>query len=304
MKIKILLISIFIAGAVFLLSAQYQARRVKIECPHEAKASTGVTLPTVNIPLEAILEISGNGTSIPSRDIAVQLVPKQANRANSPLLIQLSQIQLSDLSAGSYHFKVTLKRSTDHLPLATLDADSIVQAGSSVNFDQATWNYDLDPDGDGYNSITEIMNGKFELSGGGIVPNVWSSLATNPATGGQDSKPEKPALLRPAAISVMSPGSNGRLKVAGDPFSVQSAVYVNADLLNASGVKKSSAGSYSRMDGSFDLNFDSGAVVGDRVLLYTRTQKDLGDATFDSSRADVGPNSKVELAVKDLQGCQ
>ncbi len=305
MKNKIILFSFLSAGAVFLLTVKYQSRQVKIECPQAVKAATGINLPFDKIPaLKATLEITGGGTSIPSREIGVQLVPKQANRSNSPLLIQLSQMQLSDVPSGTYHLKVILKKADDDLVLATLDLDSNIQAGTSIDFGQANWNYVQDPDLDNYNSVTEIMNGKFETSVEGGVPNVWSFLPTNPAVGGQNSKPEKPLLLRPASISAMSPGSGGRLRVSGDPFSVQSGVYVNADLLTSGGVKKKNGAAYSRIDGSFDITIDSGAVSGDRVLVYAITQKDLGDAQFDSSRADVGPNSKVELLVKDSQGCQ
>lgn len=294
--------SLMIFSAVFLVT-RHQEKKLSFTCPSVAQASEPISLPTVNIPLKAILEISGGGSSFLPREIGVQLVPKQSNRPNSPLLIQLSSVELNDLSPGNYHFKVTLKRSTDDLALATLDIDSNVQAGSSVDFGKGAWNYDLDPDGDQVNTLTEIMNGKFEESEGSDIPNRWVFNSSNPVVGNETFKI---SLLRPAGISVMTPGPQGRLRVSGDPFTVQSAVYVKADLLTEAGVKKGSAGAYSRLDGSFDVQITSGAEVGDRVLVYTISKKILeeGDTDFDSSRADVGPFSKVEIVVKDLQACR
>ena len=307
-KIKILLALSFVTLGI-LLSVRFQAKQVKIECPHEVQAATSnIVLPFDKIPaLKATLEITGNGTNISPRDIGVQLVRKQASRANSPLLIQLSQVQLNDVPAGNYHLKVILKKADNDLVLATLDLDSNIGPGTSIDFGKASWNYacdQCDSDGDHYNNLTEIMNGVFHAPSSGTISNEWLSSPTNANRGGEQSYPERPSLLRPAAISVMSPGPNGRLKIVGDPFSVQSAVYVTADLLNPNGLRKGKGEGYSRIDGSFDLSIDSGATAEDKILLYTITQKGLGEAQFDSSRADVGPNSKLELIVKNFQGCQ
>lgn len=303
-KLKIFILSsVLILATIFSLSLPHDD--LKMSCPPNVQAlSSHFVIPTVNVPLTANLEILSGSTTVQSKEIGAQLVPKNPNRPNSALLIQLSSLQIDELAPGTYTFKVLLKRTTDQLILASLQMQANVQQGSTIDFSQASWDYgcaECDPDGDHYNSITEIMNGSFSAPVGTNVANVWNFYQTNPST---DEKPEKVLLLRPAGISVMSPGPGGRLRIAGDPFSVQSGVYVKADLLNGSGSLKKSGGVYSRIDGSFDLNITDGAVSGDRVLIYTISRKDFGDPEFDSSRSQVGPNSKLELNVKDVQACQ
>lgn len=308
MKIRILIVSVFMAGAIFLLNVQYQFRRLKWECPAEVKAATGINLPFDRIPaLEAILEISGNGTSILPQNIGVQLVPKQAGRPNSPLLIQLAPIQLPDIQAGTYNFKVTLRRLSDHLPLATIDTIANIQPGSSVSFDQEKWNYDLEEESaptDGFNNITEIMSGHFEVSGGGAVPNLWVSHTIEQSDPADPTRHPVAMLLRPYAISVSSPGAGGAIRVVGDPFSVQSGVNVIATLYTSNGSEKSKVNAYSRLDGSFDLPTFSNAVVGDKVRVYVTSRNEVGAPTSLSDQNNGKPNRELELLVKDLQSCQ
>lgn len=313
MKKKIFFFSLLIAGAIFLLSVQYQSKQVKLECPREAKAVTSnLVLPFDRIPaLKATLEISGNGSNRAPQDIGVQLVPKQASRSNSPRLIQLSQIQLSDVPAGNYHLKVTLKRADDNLVLATLDLDPTIQPGTSIDFGQVAWNYDVDDDRDNFNNITEIMNGSFQIPQGGTIPNVWTYNPTNFRDIAEfphnDTLPPTPkiVLLRPWAISLMAPDSNGRINIIGDPFSVPSGVWVKADLLGSGGIQKNTTGAFSRIDGSFDLNFPSGVVAEDKILVYVISRKVLerGDLKYNSSTSQSMPTSSLELPVRNFQNC-
>lgn len=307
MKKKIFFLSIlFVAGAIFLLSVQYQSKQVKLGCPQEVKAATSnLVLPFDLIPaLKATLEITGSGSNIPAREIGVQLVPKHANRQNSPRLIQLSQVQLNDVPAGNYHLKVTLKQSRDDLTLATLDLDSTIQPGTSIDFGQAAWNYDVDPDGDRYNSITEIMNGKFVVSGGGEIPNLWlENVKEATGSAGSGSYPNSATLLRYWAISVSSLGSDGRIRVMGDPFSVQSGVNVIAELRTADGVLKSTINGYSRIDGSFDLPTLSNAIKGDKVHVFVSSRTGDGNPSSLGAQVD-GPSREVLFVVKNLQRCE
>lgn len=303
---KGLLISALVFLGLF-LSFRFQSKRLQFACPQEAKATSVFPLPFNSIPsLRAILEVSGS-MDIPPRDIGVQLLHKQENRPNSALLIQLSQVALDHIPAGNYHLKVTLSRADDNLVLATLDLDSTLQPGASIDFGQGKWDYacpECDTDHDHYNNLTEIMNGVFTAPSSGTLPTQWIASPSDASASGGNSHPDKPSLLRPAGISAMSPGPGGRVRVVGDPFSVQSAVYVTADLLNANGARKGRGEAYSRIDGSFDLMVDSGAEAGDQVLVYVITQKGLGEPQYDSSRADVGPHSKKMILLKELQGCR
>jgi len=310
-KIKMLIV-LGVVSLGFGLSVRYQAKQVKVECPAEAKAVTSISLPFDIIPaLKARLEITGNGSSIPARDIGVQLVPKHANRPNSARLIQLSQVQLEDVPPGNYNLRVTLKRASDDLVLATLELNSVIQPGVSIDFGQTSWDYDVDEDRDNFNNITEMMNGSFQIPQGGIIPNVWTYNPTNfrdiTEFPNNDILPPTPkiVLLRPWAISIMAPDSNGHVNIIGDPFSVPSGVWVKADLLGPSGIQKNTTGAFSRIDGSFDLNFLSGVTAEDKVLVYVVSRKVLerGDLKYNSSTSQSGPISSLELPVRNFQNC-
>lgn len=278
-----------------------------IECPTSARANNSnleVVLPSLNISLKANLEIfagsSVQGTPQQTLELTTSFVPKQLGRANTPQLVHISTAQLRNLTPGIYTFRVNLLRQSDALLIAQLQNTLDIRSGSSVNFDQSIWNYDFDTDGDNYNNLTEIMNGGFIIHQG---QSIWVSSPTDPEN--ISSHPEKISLLRPNAISVMSPDRNGRILILGDPFAMQSGVLVKGQLLSSNGIVKNSAQSFSRFDGSFDLVFSEGATVGDRVVIYAVSRKDqIENPDFDSSRSVVGPGSKVELQVEDIRRCQ
>jgi len=306
MKVRILIFSIFLFGFVILFHTHFQNRQ--LHCPSEVRASVPlITLPSLNISLKATLEIyagnSASGSPIQTQEISTSFIPKQAHRSHSPQLVSIASTPLPTLAAGTYTFRINLRRQSDDLPIAKLEVSQAVSTGSTVNLDQATWNYDFDTDGDNYNNITEIMNGEFATPSSSEIPSVWAAAIKNPRD--RADHPEHAMLLRPSAISAMRPGTGGRLRIVGDPFSVQSGILVKADLLNSGGVLKSSGEASSRLDGSFDLTFSGGATAGDRVIVYAVSRRDqASNPEFDSSRSVTGPGSKVELQVGGASSCQ
>lgn len=189
-------------------------------CPSHIQASVPeVILPFSNISLKASLEIfsgsSVSGTPLQTFELATSFVSKQSGRAHSPQLIRIASTQLDSLNPGVYTFRVSLIRQFDDLLIAQLETTSEIRSGSSVNFDQAAWNYDFDEDGDFYNNITEIMNGGFITTSEALSE--WVFSPTNPKD--VNNHPERVVILRPIAISSMALGTGGRLLVAGDPLS-------------------------------------------------------------------------------------
>lgn len=306
MKIRILLFSVFLLSFLVLFHTHFQNRQ--LNCPSEVHAVVpSITLPSLNISLKANLEIyagsSASGSPLQTQEIAVSFIPKQNRRSQSPQLISIASTPLPALTPGTYTFRINLRRQSDDLPIARLELTQAVNTGSTVNLDQATWNYDFDEDGDHYNNLTEIINGEFSAPPASEIASIWTAALKNPLASADH--PDHVILLRPSAISAMKPGPNGRLRVVGDPYSVQSGVLVKADLLNSGGTLKNSADAPSRIDGSFDLTFSGGAVAGDRVIVYAVSRRDqASNPEFDSSRSVTGPGSKVELQVGEAQTCQ
>src|SRR4030095_742311 len=259
--------------------------------------------PLANLNLTGQLQIFPEGSTALVKEVplAIQIALKEPQRANSPRFVTFGSIQMSDLKAGRYLFRLNIFHQGS-FKVASIETVTSVKGGSKVDWSQALWKYDFDDDGDGFSNLTELVNGHLEAPVGGTVPTLWVMEATDP--GNSSSLPASVSIIKPIAISTMSPSSTGLLKVLGDPLSVQSGVYVTAVLRNIGGTQKEKVSGFSRIDGSFDLTL-SNAAVGDKVEVFAATMPNLvDDPRFTSFGTSTGPASKKEMTVKGLPLCQ
>ncbi len=262
------------------------------------KASMNV-VSVSSLPLKAHLEIKSAGNTVQEKDVDIQIVPKDSKRPNSSSLVKIAPVQLDGVTPGPYKFVLSLIHTQYDRKIASIETDITVNPGSNIDFSHSQWVYE-DNDQDHYNDITEIMNGHYNVISNASGPPSFSWVNDPKEPLDSASKPDTAFLLKPSAISVMSPGLGGQVRVVGDPFSVQAGVNVIAELSAPNGSKKSKINSFSRLDGSFDLML-SNASVGDKVVVYVSSRNEAGSP---SSLSLQGPSSKVEWTVKDLQGCQ
>ncbi|GEM_PF-3001240 len=325
---KYMIATLLMIPLVLFIGFQFRHKEVKWDCPQRVMAAvTSGSLAAVRYPdLKGELEVYNSGdtriNTFPVRDLNWKL--KHSNRENSGHVVKFSSLEVANLDPGTYQFDLVLRRASDDLKLARLQVKNVnIKAGSStISFDDADWVYDdpkdnrnaiaikdkMDSDGDGFNNVTEIMDGDFAAPASGETRGLWQPQEKSYTD--LANYPTRTLLLQPSAMSVMAVGPSGNLRIVGDAFSVQPGVLVNAELVRSAGTPPTYTTS-SELDGSFELIIPTGVSVGDKVKIYTVSREGL-DATSlltpiaftrslsasDSSRA------QVTLEVKNLQGCQ